>query len=82
MYMVHRVFSPGFDSRGWEKEEDTMFTLKACPRCGGDLYREVDFDGTVAVHCLQCGYHRFLPALALEEGGKTESAPSRKVKAA
>jgi len=30
----------------------TTWTLKGCPRCGGDLYAE---DGGFT--CLQCGYH-------------------------
>lgn len=29
-----------------------MFVLKGCPRCRGDLYREIDDE----LICLQCGY--------------------------
>lgn len=29
--------------------------LKACPRCGGDLFQEVDSHGSY-VGCLQCGH--------------------------
>lgn len=36
-----------------------MFWLKACRRCGGDLYEVQDIDGRY-VKCLQCG--RELPA--------------------
>ncbi len=33
-----------------------MFWLKGCPKCGGDLYKQVDQFG-VYVACLQCGRH-------------------------
>jgi ribosomal protein S27AE len=29
--------------------------LKDCPRCGGDLFMDVEEDGWLG-HCLQCGY--------------------------
>ncbi len=32
-----------------------MFWLKACPRCRGDLFRQVDLYG-LYIACLQCGY--------------------------
>ena len=32
-----------------------MLLLKACPRCGGDMYRERDLYGSYA-SCLNCGY--------------------------
>lgn len=40
------------------REEDamaSMFWLKACKRCGGDLHEEAAIDGTFTV-CVQCGY--------------------------
>ena len=39
-----------------------MWKLKACPRCGGDIFpdweQHVWFE-----HCLQCGYSRVLPGI-------------------
>ncbi len=32
-----------------------MMWLKACPKCGGDLFPEWDLDGP-HVACLQCGH--------------------------
>ena len=29
--------------------------LKACPRCGGDLLEEMDYDEDYVVRCFQCG---------------------------
>jgi len=36
-----------------------MFWLKACPRCKGDLYLDVNSRGKDIV-CLQCGYRRYI----------------------
>lgn len=36
--------------------------LKACQRCGGDLFREADEFGTFWL-CLQCGFQRDVPCL-------------------
>ena len=38
----------------WSRRSKAMMWLKACPRCQGDLFEGVDFDGPV-VKCLQCG---------------------------
>ena len=43
-----------------------MFKLRGCPRCQGDLYmdrNELDDDG---VHCLQCGYRKFVGTSAFD----------------
>ena len=40
-----------------------MMWLKACPRCQGDLFEGVDFDGPV-VQCLQCGRSAASPSRA------------------
>jgi len=43
-----------------------MWTLKNCPRCGGDLYTEKDSDSYYD-SCLQCGYtqeSRRMPAIS------------------
>ena len=29
--------------------------LKECPRCGGDIFMDIDENGWLG-HCLQCGY--------------------------
>ena len=29
--------------------------LKDCPRCGGDIFMDIDENGWLG-HCLQCGY--------------------------
>jgi ribosomal protein S27AE len=39
------------------------FTLGRCPRCGGNIFLENDFDGWHE-SCLQCGYTRYPPPLA------------------
>ena len=36
-----------------------MFWLKACPKCKGDLYMDMNSRGEDIV-CLQCGYRRFV----------------------
>jgi|FLYL01.1.fsa_nt_gi DNA-directed RNA polymerase subunit M/transcription elongation factor TFIIS len=33
---------------------------RACPRCGGALYRETDIDGFEELACLQCGYRELI----------------------
>ena len=50
-----------------------MLTLRACPRCQGDLYTNRDLYGSYK-QCLQCGYmkdvegsNRLLEALKLTE---------------
>jgi hypothetical protein len=35
----------------------TVWKLKSCLRCSGDIYIDKDFDGWYE-HCLQCGYMR------------------------
>lgn len=29
--------------------------LKACPHCGGDLFKDADYDEDYVVRCFQCG---------------------------
>lgn len=36
-----------------------MFWLKACPRCKGDLFLDINTRGKDIV-CLQCGYRRYI----------------------
>jgi hypothetical protein len=38
---------PGTLSAGW--------LLKSCPKCGGDMYYNVELDGAY-IECLQCAY--------------------------
>jgi len=40
--------------------------LKACARCGGDVYIDRDMDGWFE-QCLQCSYRRELPQLELKK---------------
>ncbi len=51
-----------------------MLNLKACPRCGGDVYFDRDWYGRY-MQCLQCGYYGDLESTikALEQrpDGKT-----------
>jgi len=42
-----------------DKTKVKIWKLKACPRCGGDVFLDKEFD-TWYVQCLQCGYHREL----------------------
>lgn len=37
-----------------------MWKLKSCPRCGGDIAIEREFDGWYE-NCLQCGYLHEIP---------------------
>lgn len=32
-----------------------MWKIKSCPRCGGDMFLDIDIDACFD-HCLQCGY--------------------------
>jgi hypothetical protein len=41
----------------------TMWKLKTCPRCQGDLFVDKDLDGWFQ-QCLQCGYRREMRAIA------------------
>ena len=47
-----------------------MWRVKCCPRCGGDLFIDRDFDGWHE-QCLQCAYHNELRDIA-ELQGKTD----------
>ncbi len=38
----------------------TVWKLKSCMRCRGDIYIDKDYDGWYE-HCLQCGYLRPIP---------------------
>jgi ribosomal protein S27AE len=41
-----------------QKKEAPMmprWKLKDCPRCGGDVFMDIDENGWLG-HCLQCGY--------------------------
>ncbi len=42
-----------------DRREDEMLTLRACPRCGGDLHANRDMYGSYT-QCLQCGYMKDL----------------------
>lgn len=41
----------------------TMWKLRNCPRCQGDLFIDKDLDGWYE-QCLQCGYRREMRAIA------------------
>ncbi len=41
----------------------TMWKLKSCPRCKGDIFINKDLDGWY-LQCLQCSYRRELKSLA------------------
>ena len=32
-----------------------MWKMKGCPKCGGDIFLDID-GSTLLDHCLQCGY--------------------------
>lgn len=36
-------------------ETRSKWGLRACPKCGGDVFLEMD-EGETLGHCLQCGY--------------------------
>jgi hypothetical protein len=50
----------------------TMWELRNCPRCQGDLFIDKDLDGWYE-QCLQCGYRREMKPIA--EAKKKESSP-------
>lgn len=58
-----------------------MFWLKACPRCAGDLYLDINSRGKDIV-CLQCGYRRYIlmqgDNRAKKGYARAESAPRSK----
>ncbi|MFH0769684.1 MAG: hypothetical protein V1932_09040 [Chloroflexota bacterium] len=41
----------------------TMWKLKSCPRCKGDIFINKDLDGRWYLQCLQCSYLRELKSL-------------------
>ena len=41
----------------------TMWKLKNCPRCQGDLFMDKNLDGWYQ-RCLQCGYQREMKPIA------------------
>ncbi len=49
-----------------------MMFLKACTRCGGDLYLERDGWGAY-LHCLQCGRTNNIPDKWLRTADDSES---------
>lgn len=52
---LHRCRRRGSESQeGWGLRMRAEFRLKGCPRCGGDMYDDVDVYGAY-VACLQCG---------------------------
>ncbi len=54
-----------------------MWKLKACPRCGGDVFLDRGLDGW-SVHCLQCGYERELADIRYFKSGQVEKEPEKK----
>jgi DNA-directed RNA polymerase subunit M/transcription elongation factor TFIIS len=40
-------------------EVNQVWSYKSCPRCGGDIFIDEDFDSAY-LKCLQCGYEREL----------------------
>jgi ribosomal protein S27AE len=46
-----------------------MFLLKACPKCGGDVFVEHDEYGNADLKCLQCG--RYLPPTTIPRRRKS-----------
>lgn len=59
-----------------------MWRSKNCPKCGGDIFLEMDCtDGEWYEYCLQCSYRHYLPAVARGRARADEAAPEgRKVK--
>jgi ribosomal protein S27AE len=41
--------------------------LKECPRCGGDIFMDIDENGWLG-HCLQCGYMGKGPSITPQAG--------------
>ena len=41
-----------------------IFWLRACPRCRGDLYMELNELDDEEIYCMQCGYRTFRTSLA------------------
>ena len=43
-----------------------MWKLKSCPKCGGDIFIDKDFNGWYE-ECLQCGFSRELVEMVSAE---------------
>lgn len=63
----------------------TRWKLKGCPRCGGDVFLDVEEEGWFG-HCLQCGYtgngngHRQDNQSVCQSIGRTLASPSAEEK--
>ncbi len=52
-----------------------MWRSKNCPKCGGDIFIEMDcIDGEWYEYCLQCSYRHYLPAVAKGTTACTDEA--------
>ena len=53
-----------------------MWKLKACPRCGGDVFIDQDLSGWYE-HCLQCGYRSDLQTIVEVQEKVSKGNPGR-----
>jgi len=52
--------------------------LKACPRCGGDMFLNKDLDGWYE-ECLQCSYSEELKSLVRFKGPAQYTIPTQDI---
>ena len=55
-----------------------MWSLRKCPKCGGDVYIDEGVDQDYEV-CLQCGYERALERVAVRR--KSQASDTDKTRA-
>ena len=48
---------------GVDHSRGSIWRLKGCPRCGGDLFLEKDYEVGYYLECLQCSYTRELESI-------------------
>ena len=56
-----------------------MFWLRACPRCQGDLYLEVNEYDDSETYCVQCGFRKFGTPVAVTRPAISHETQDRPV---